>query len=151
MYLKSRKESLSFTQPIPGRDLGRLQSPYPGSTLSESAVTQYLQHSGPQLICSSQDSCAQLQAARLQLTAASSKRLTLQGQQPASGPTQRPMEEEVFYSLQCPVLPNVADGTADTKQNWLGLEAVPNIYISNLPLAAVTMATRSPSNKAAEC
>lgn len=43
------------------------------------------------------------------------------------------------------------DSTADTKQNWLGLGAVPNIYISNLPLAAVTMVTRPLSNKAAEC
>lgn len=40
---------------------------------------------------------------------------------------------------------------SDTKQNWLGLGAVSNIYISNLCLAAVSMATRPPSNKAAEC
>lgn len=62
-----------------------------------------------------------------------------------------PARAGVLHSLQSPVPPNVGDGTAHTKQNWLGLGAVPNIYISNLPLAAVTMATRSPSNKAAQC
>lgn len=53
---------------------------------------------------------------------------------------------------RCSSFPStVGDGTVDTKQNWLGLGAVPSIYISNLPLAAVTMATRPPRNKAAEC
>ena len=53
---------------------------------------------------------------------------------------------------RCPSFPStVGDSAVDTKQDWLGLGAVPSIYISNLPLAAVTMATRPPSNKAAVC
>ena len=53
---------------------------------------------------------------------------------------------------RCSSFPStVGDGMADTKQDWLGLGAVPSIYISNLPLAAVTMATGPPSNKAAVC
>lgn len=81
------------------------------------------------------------------------KRLTLLGQQPGTGPMEQATERKgsVLHSLRGPVLSTVGDGTADTKQNRPRLGAAPNIYISNLPLAAVTMATRAPSNKAAEC
>lgn len=64
----------------------------------------------------------------------------------AQAPLSRPRKGRCS---SCPS--TVGDGAVDTKQDWLGLGAVPSIYISNLPLAAVTMATRPPSNKAAVC
>lgn len=60
------------------------------------------------------------------------------------------MHGEVFF-IPCKALSFLMWETAQQTQSTLGLGTVPNIYISNLPLAAVTMATRSPSNKAVEC
>lgn len=56
------------------------------------------------------------------------------------------MHGEVFF-IPFKALSFLMWEKAQQTQSKPGLGTVPNIYISNLPLAAVTMATRSPSNR----
>lgn len=82
----------------------------------------------------------QLQAARV----GAQRQTWAWGQQPGTAPRSR--RGQRAFSTPLPGCPS-----ADTKQDWLGLVAAPNIYILNLPSAAVSMTTRPPSNKEAEC
>lgn len=131
---------------------GRLQPPYSGSKhpLFKSTGTQHLQRSGPTWFAANRKALLCYRQPALQLQHQETAwpfKASRQAQPCAAGHS----EGGVLYSLQGPVLSRVGDSTADIKQKWMGLRAVPNIYISNLSLAAVTMATGLLVTRQPEC
>lgn len=119
--------SLGHCRPVPMSEL--LQPP------RLSRVTQHCALWTPPSLQNSEKLCS---------VAGGGAGLTLRTCSPALAPWSRLGRQALFSPIQGLV-------GSDTKQNWLGLVAVSDIYISNLPLAAVSMATRPPSNQPAEC